>query len=205
MSQEIDRIIQRTQYYYYEDGIVETAVGILFSIIGLALLGWLTVPSNPALGIVMVLVSMGLIFGGVLFVQKVIPILKEHITHPRTGTVNYGRSKPTRGRWLVIGAAFLVAVLAFVFPDYLSEISVVEGALLGVVLCYLGYRVHLRRFYLLGGAALVIGIVAAILFDNDITGSAFTFGVTGLMMVVSGLIVLMTYLHRHPVAEVDNE
>ena len=205
MSQEIDRIIQRTQYYYYEDGLVETAVGILFSIIGLALLGWLIVPVNPALGIVMIFVSMVIIFGGTLFVQKVIPVLKERITHPRTGIVNYERNQPTQGRWLVVGAAFLVTILVFVFPDYLSEMSVVEGLLLGVVLCYLGYRVRLYRFYLLGGAAVVIGIVAAMLFDNDITSSAFTFGVTGLVMVVSGLIVLSTYLHRHPVAEVDNE
>jgi hypothetical protein len=205
MSQEIDRIIRRTQYYYYEDGLVETAVGILFTIIGLALLGWLTLPINPALGIVMVFVSIGLIFGSTLFVQKVIPMLKERITHPRTGTVNYEHNKPTRGRWLVTGAALIVAVFALVFPDYLSKMSVVEGLLLGIILCYLGYRVRLYRFYLLGGAALAIGIVAAMLFDNDITGSAFTFGVTGLIMVVSGLIVLTTYLRRHPIAEVDNE
>lgn len=205
MSQEIDKVIQRTQRYYYEDGLVETAVGILFSVIGVALLGWLTMYINPVLGVVMVFVSMGLIFGGTLFVQKVIPMLKERITSPRTGSVTYARNQPTRGRWLVVGAAFLLAVLVIVFPDHLSKMSVVEGALLGVVLCYLGYRVRLPRFYLLGGAALVTGIAAAMLFDNDIVGSAFTFGVTGLIMIISGLIVLMQYLRHHPIAEADYE
>ncbi len=207
MSQDIEKVMQRTQRYYYEDGLVETAVGILFFVIGVALLGWLTIQTNPILGVIMVFVSMGLIFGGTLFVQKVIPSLKARITHPRTGSVTYRRGEPSWGRWPIMLVALLIAVLGLTFPDYLSQMSVAEGVLLAAILSYIGFRVHLRRFYLLGGLALLAGVAAAFLFtfNSDITGSAFTFGVTGIFMLISGLIVLRQYLRRYPVAEADYE
>ena len=205
MTQDIDDVMRRTYRYYYEDGLVETAVGILFFIVGLTLLGWHTIQLNPALGIGMVILSTLLIYGGTLFVQKTIPGLKKRLTHPRTGYVAYKHGEPSWGRWPVMAAALLLLVLSLLFPDYLSQMSVMEGALLGIVFGYIGYRVHLRRLYLLGGAALLIGLVAAVLFSDDITGSAFTFGVTGLIMLVSGLIILKQYLRHHSIVEADYE
>ena len=205
MSQDIEKVMQRTQRYYYEDGLVETAVSLLFIVIGLALLGWLTIQTSPVLGIVMVFVSMGVIMGGTLFVQRVIPFLKERITHPRTGAVTYRRDVPSRSRWVVIGFALLLPVLGFVFPEFVTQMSGAVGLLLGVVLSLIGYRVRLPRFYFLGIAAMLAGIGAASLFDNDITSTAFTFGTVGLLMFVVGLTILWQYIRRHPVAEVDYE
>jgi hypothetical protein len=205
MNQNIDDVMRRTYRYYYEDGLVETAVGILFFIIGLALLGWLTIQSNPALGIGMVFLSVLLILGSTLFIKKAIPSLKERFTHPRTGYVTYRHGEPTWGRWPVMLAALMLAILSLLFPEYLSQMSIMEGALLGIILCYMGYRVSLRRFYLLGAAALLIGLAATLWLRDDITGSAFTFGGTGAIMLISGLIILRRYLRSHPISGDDYE
>ncbi|MEJ2748316.1 MAG: hypothetical protein P8183_10480, partial [Anaerolineae bacterium] len=73
------------------------------------------------------------------------------------------------------------------------------------IFIYLGHRVSLTRFYWLGGAAILVGVAAVLLFNNDISGSAFTFGSTGLILLVSGLIVLVRYLRHNPQVEVDDE
>lgn len=205
MNQNIDDMMRRTHRYYYEDGLVETAVGILFFVIGIALLGWHTIQINPILGVGMVILSAFLIFGGTLFVQKVIPRFKERIVHPRTGKVVYRQEQPKQtGRWILY-AVLAILVITLFLPDRFNQMALMEGALLGAIFIYLGYRVSLTRFYWLGGAAILVGVAAVLLFSNDISGSAFTFGSTGLILLVSGLIVLSRYLRRHPQAEVEDE
>ncbi len=206
MNQNIDDVMRRTYRYYYEDGLVETAVGTLFFIIGLTLLGWHTIKLNPALGIGMVILSVLLIFGSTLFVQKTIPTLKERFVHPRTGKVVYRQEEPQKqsGRWLLY-AVLVVFVVAIFLPEQFNQMALMEGTLLGAIFIYLGHRIHLSRFYWLGGAAILVGVAAVLLFSNDISGSAFTFGSTGLILLVSGLIVLNRYLRRHPQIEVEDE
>lgn len=208
MNQSIDDVMRRTYRYYYEDGLAETAVGILFFIIGLALLGWLTIQSSPILGIMMVILSILLIFGGTLFVQKVLPSLKERLVYPRTGKVVYRREEqePTKrtNRWLML-LMLAVFVLAMLLPERFNQMALLEGVLLGVLFVYLGYRVKVNRFYLLGGAALLVALASMMLFSDDIRSSAFTFGGTGLILLISGLIVLVRYLRRYPQAEVEDE
>jgi hypothetical protein len=205
MNQDIDDVMRRTYRYYYEDGLVETAVGILFFVIGLALLGWHTIELNPALGIGMVILSVLLIFGSTLFVQKVIPRLKERLVHPRTGTVVYRQEEPKRSSRLILFVVMVVIMLGIFLPERFNQLALLEGTLLGVVLIYLGRRVGLNRFYLLGGAALLVGLVAMMLFSSDISSSAFTFGGIGLILLVSGLIAFTRYLRRHPQAKVADE
>ena len=205
MTQDIDDVMRRTYRYYYEDGLVETAVGILFFIIGLTLLGWHTIQLNPIFGVGMVILSILLIYGGTLFVQKTIPRLKDRVVHPRTGQVVYRREEPKRGNRLILVTLLVVFVLTLFLPEQSNQMALLEGALLGIVLIYLGFRVSLPRFYLLGGAALMVGLAAALLFHNDISSSAFMFGGTGLIMLISGLVALSRYLHRHPQAEVADE
>lgn len=206
MNQYFDDVMRRTNRYYYEDGLVETAVGLLFFVIGLALLGWLTIHSNPVLGIVMVILSILLILGGTLFVQKVIPSLKDRLVHPRTGKVVYRRVEQPKqtNRWLLY-AILVVLVVALFLPERFNQMALMEGVLLGAILIYLGRRVSLNRFYWLGGAAILVGVAAVLLFSNDISGSAFTFGSTGLILLISGLLALSRYLRRHPLAEVEDE
>lgn len=205
MNQNLDDVMRRTYRYYYEDGLVETAVGALFFIIGLALLGWLTIQSNPILGVGMVILSVLLILGSTLFAQKVIPSLKERFVHPRTGKVVYRHEEPKRSNRLVLFTVLAVIVLGIFLPERFNQLALLEGTLLGVILIYLGRRLGLNRFYLLGGATMLVGFVAMLLFSSDISSSAFTFSATGLILLVSGLIVLNRYLRRHPQAEVEDE
>jgi uncharacterized membrane protein YbjE (DUF340 family) len=205
MNQNIDDMMRRTYRYYYEDGLVETAVGILFFIIGLALLGWLTIQSSLILGIGMVILSVLLIFGGTLFVQKVIPRLKERFVHPRTGKVVYRQEEPKQSNRLILFVVTMVIALGIFLPERFNQMALLEGVLLGALFVYLGYRVKVNRFYLLGGAALLVALASMMLFSDDIRSSAFTFGGTGLILLISGLIVLARYLRRYPQAEVEDE
>jgi MFS family permease len=197
--------MRRTFRYYYEDGLVETAVGTLFIIIGIALLGWHTIELNPTLGIVMVILSTLLIFGGTLLVQKILPKFKERFVHPRTGQVTYRQDDSKRGNRLVLPVILAVFILTLFLPEQFNQMALFEGTMLGAVFAYLGYRANLPRFYLLGVVALLIGVAGVLLFNNDINGSAFTFGTTGLIILVSGLAAFNRYLRRHPQAEAANE
>jgi uncharacterized membrane protein AbrB (regulator of aidB expression) len=131
-------------------------------------------------------------------VQRVIPRLKDQFTHPRTGQVVYRREEPQHGNRSLLLTVLAVLVVTLFLPEQFNQMALMEGVILGAVFVYVGYRVKLPRFYWLGGAALLVGVTAVLIFSNDISGSAFTFSITGLILLISGLAVLSRYLRRNP-------
>jgi hypothetical protein len=197
----IEQIRRKTIGYFYQDGLAEMIVGALFVLISLLLLALAgLLEQTPllawaaGLGAVILTISAGLI------VRQMLHEAKERITYPRTGYVAY-RDQPAQGRWIVIGAAFALAVFALALnflsanlPAWTQRMSVIEGVLLGVVLFMLGYSVGVRRFYAVSMIALLVGVGAALIGLGDIPGSAATFGVTGLVLFVSGRLTFANYL-----------
>lgn len=197
-KEKIDEMVRRTYRYFYEDGLSEMGVGLLFAVTGLLLLVWQGIESGSLSGAVFSVGMAVLVFGGVLLVRKVVQELKERITYPRTGYVSYRQGEPSIGRWAVIIAALLLVILGFAFPEALSSMAIAEGGLLLIIMFLLGYRSHVWRFYLAGGVALLLGI-AALLWDlGDILGSSLVFGGVGLWLFVGGAITFARYLQQHP-------
>jgi hypothetical protein len=194
----VKELIDRPFRYFYDDGLVELAVGTLFLAAGLTISAWAATPAGSMWRLVGALLLVAIpLLGSVLFkclVQKV----KDHWVHPRTGYVDYGESRPSRARWIVIGGALALAIAGFVLPDRLNNMALGEGALLGLVLATLAYRARLTRFYLLAAIAALIGLAAALWLGPDLWGSAATFGATGAVMILSGGCALRQYFMAHP-------
>jgi hypothetical protein len=75
------------------------------------------------------------------------------------------------------------------------------GALMFVIICSLGYRLRLRRFYAIGSIALLAGASASQLFEDEAIGAGVTFSVTGFALLISGGLTFSTYLRQHPMVD----
>lgn len=200
MNNQINEIIRRTYRYYYEDGLVEMALGGLFAVLGLALWFFGLMPLSGRWGGMFVLGMLVIIFGGAFGIKRMIGVLKERVTYPRTGAVTY-KNQPSTGRWAVIlGAAVLVLVTYFLPEQYRSS-PVMEGALLCLILAFMGTRVGLVRLQAGAGLPLAVGIFAGYASLNDLIGGALVFGLTGLELVLFGIVALTRYLRENPPTE----
>lgn len=199
-TNNLDDLMRRPYRYFYVDGLVEMGVGSLFFIIGLFLLLMDAMQQASALAWVAGIGLVVLTIGGTYGVKWAIGAIKERVTYQRTGYVSY-REQPDRGRWLVIAGALLLAVLMLALPDWGRRMAFVEGALLAIILGYLGYRVSLRRLYVIGAVAFLIGLGASYFIVDEIVGSTVTFAGTGLALLLSGGLALGTYLRNNPPAD----
>ena len=188
MTNNIDKVVRRTYRYFYDDGLVEMALGLLFISVGIWLVIWSGLTSSSLSGLFLAIGLPLLIFGSALIFKRVIKKLKERITYPRTGYVAYRQSQPDRGRWLFIGTAVLFTLLAVLLPGTFNQMSVMVGALLGVILIYMGYRVEVRRFYLVGIIAIILGFGLAQSGIEEVLALGYLFTGAGVALLASGVI-----------------
>jgi len=200
---QIDDLVKRTYRYFYDDGLVELGIGVLFLMLSLVLFGWLALGSTPWISILIVVITVLLILAAPFLVKRAVRVMKERVTYQRTGYVAYRPGEPGIGRWIMIGAVILLVVVMFVMPEWFNQISVAVGIFLAIILAWFGYRVNLWRFYLVAGVALITGILAALVGMDEIIGTALTFAATGLLLVITGGVTLQAYLRRHPRPEGD--
>ncbi len=198
MQSRINEIVKKTYQYFYFDGLPEITSGSLFIIAGfwLILMGLVENPISFA-----VLSAVGLpvlIFGGVFIQNRVLRGLKERITYPRTGYVDYRREQSDRKRWVLLGIIFLVSFLGIFIPDTWYELPLGIGVILGAIYIYLGYRLGIRRFYFAGFVAVMVGLLGATMLPNEVIGAGLVFLLTGLMLVISGGWGLYQYVRSHP-------
>lgn len=203
MRDRIDEVMNQTHRYYYEDGLVELGVGILFLVIGLLLGVWARAATASPLFLAAVLGATLLVLGGGFAMKRAVGRIKERVTYPRTGYVSYHGRQPAPGRWLIIAAAIGLVVLGFVFPDWLFRMPMMQGLLLCVILVYMGYRVRLGRLYLVGLIAAAVGLGATLLIPDEILGSSVVFGGAGVALLLSGACTLRGDLQAHPEARED--
>jgi hypothetical protein len=202
MKNDIDRVIQRTHRYWYEDGLNEIATGCMFVLCGLFLFMMYSVPAGSLLAPVLAVGFIILVAFGGSPVSRAVKAVKNRITYPRTGYVSY-RRPGSSGRPYVIGASVGIglAVLGIILskvhtPAWLGSMSMVQGLILGAVLLYLGHKLGLARFYVLAFLSALIGVIVALNGFDEALGSAAYFGAMGLVLTASGLFTLRTYLSQ---------
>ena len=198
MKDDVEKIVKRTYRYHYEDGLVEIGLGILLTASGLLFFTWQALQEGGLLGGALAVAAALLVIGGVYAIRWAVRRLKEQVTYPRTGYAAYREGEPSVARWVILVVVMGVVLAGLVLPEALERMALMEGALLGAVVAYIGYRVGVTRFYLLGVLILLVGVAATVLFSDDLLGSAVTFGGSGLLLLLSGLAVLASYLRRHP-------
>ena len=194
----VNEIRQRTYRYYYEDGLVEMAVGLQFAVIGLALWAAGRFLSGVSFAMAISLGLMAVILGGIFGVKWAVTALKERITSPRTGKVTY-RQQPDRGRWRMVLAVAMIALLAFFLPENWTSSAVMVGTVLTVMLVYMGYRVGLARLQLAAVVPLAGSVLMGYLGWEEVEGTGLVFMASGLALLLMGAFVLSRFLRENPV------
>jgi hypothetical protein len=201
---EIKEVEQRVKRYWYTDGIAELASGGMFVLLGLyfGVQGYL---GENSLASIILQVSLALLMiGGAFGVRWVVNTLKTRLTYPRTGYVEYrvNEKEAKVRRYWVAGVAMVIAIASIVLIDYirgLDSMALVTGLLVGLVFIALrGKTSGLKRFYVLGGFAIVLG--AGLSFSGLIQAYnlGLFYGLLGFAIMISGGLVLRRYLSENP-------
>lgn len=198
MKSEIDTVIQRTQRYWYVDGLGEIAVGLLLLFFGLSF-ALFDLVQNETLSMALA-VGQPFVFlllwwlGG-----KAVRYFKERLTYPRTGYVALPRKKKPLSR-LILAALIaavvggLVGLLQAVSSNSQLVMPVAVALLLAFSVALIARRFGLLRFYLLAGYTLLLGLSAALLPLSETQQNVFIFAMFGLGWAVSGAVTLARYL-----------
>ena len=150
--------------------------------------------------------------GGAFGVRWLVNTLKSRLTYPRTGYVEYrvNEKNVKMRRYIVIAVALVIAIASIRLADFirgLESIVLVTGVLVGVIFIALrGKSSGLKRFYVLGGLAIVLGIALAYSGLPQVYTLSLFYGLLGIAILISGGLVLRRYLAENsPQLETDNE
>ncbi|OGD21413.1 MAG: hypothetical protein A2W03_15230 [Candidatus Aminicenantes bacterium RBG_16_63_16] len=198
---EIKDIEKRTRQYFYEDGFIEIAVGILFLMLGGYFFATVALPATSRIKSWLDASFVLVILAGLFLVGRLVRFLKFRITYPRTGYVAYKKKEATPRRRAaaavsggVIGAAF--SVLLAVSPSVRAWLPALNGLLIAFACHLFARRADVMRFHILAVVSAVIGLAVALAGIGDIKGISLYYGVFGAAMIVSGIVAFSLYLRR---------
>jgi hypothetical protein len=204
MNTELSDVEKRVTRYWFSDGLAELSGGAMLLLIGIYFASQEWLPRGSAARAILEASLALLLIGGALLTRKVVNAMKFRLTYPRTGYVEYrssGKNTSVR-RWLTAGIAAAVSILLVLWGRLVSSfewLTAFTGLVFGLVFILLRARASgLGRFYLLGAFSALLGI------GLSLSGLAMGFslgllyGLTGLVSMVSGAIVLSRYLHDNP-------
>jgi hypothetical protein len=198
MMPKVDDYIKQTYRYFYDDGLVEIAVGLLMATVGAVLLAWQSVASSVLRGAILVVVLPAIILGGTVLVRRFVQKAKERVTYSRTGYVSYRQGEPSNSRWYLLIALLLLFGLMLLLPESFTRTQFAVGYFLAAVLGLLGYRLGMRRFYAIGVGAFLIGLTATVTIADEVAGTGLIIAGAGLLLLLSGALTFWFYLRQHP-------
>ena len=113
-------------------------------------------------------------------------------------------------QYVVKAVAMIIAIASIVLIDYirgLDSLMLVTGLLVAVIFIALrGKSSGLKRFYVLGGLALLLGVILSFSGLSQAYNLALFYGLLGIVIVISGAFILRHYLRANPLpAEENNE
>jgi hypothetical protein len=202
MDNDVERAVKRAQRYWYDDGLAEMAVGLIFAALALLFLAeanGILQSGVSSIGLVVV------VFAGWWLAGRVVRAAKARITYPRTGYVRYRRPEGRRGsRWVTAaiagGMGALIAVLFTQAPASLAWIPALNGVLIGVFILAMANNLGLVRFYILAIVSAAVGVSMSLMGLGDILGVGILFAAMGAALILLGVLALLTYLrHTEPV------
>ena len=200
MKNPVNDWMQRPLRYWYIDGLSEMAAGLLFVLIALLYYSVTLFPEDSSapnwlLGIgqpvLILLAGWGL--------RKAVNALKERVTYPRTGYVEYRRPKGNR-RWprlILLGlVSGLVAALVALLAGRLSSrlIPLLIGIILSAYLVYISSSTGVSRLYINAAFTFVIGLSVTLLNPLEELLMVCFMDAFGLLWLVTGTITLVRYL-----------
>ncbi len=203
---DIDQIMRNTRRYWYVDGINEIAGGGLIFFIALTYFLFSLIPNIGMRSILLGLVQPLVIIGGSIFTSKIVKIIKEKLTYPRTGYLLFRQQKSRRVRRMVIVflTAFMISILVSFFASAIPEqfTPLMTGIFMAGFTIYIAYWMGVNRFYWMSGFTLIIGVVITLLNLPGVLPFVTLFAGIGLIWMISGSWTLINYLkNTEPVEE----
>ncbi len=207
MSDDLEQPALRAVRYWYVDGTFELAFGGLCLLLAVYFCAQAIVRDSWIAALLSVIFVVVIVGGGRLF-ARLLRVLKERLTYPRTGYVAYRRMRGTqRGVRIAVVAAVaamladLLTVLVIRRPEGLKLVAGATGLIFGGALAWTGYRAGLPRFYVLAVLSLLIGAAISVSrLDQDLGLSIF-YGALSVALLTSGGVTLGRYLRHNPPPE----
>lgn len=209
-NNDMKQVEQRVKRYWYTDGIAELASGGLFILLGIYFGAQGFLEQGSLVSVILQVSLMLVMIAGAFGVRWLVNILKTRLTYPRTGYVEYrvNENDAKVRRWVVVGVAMVIAIASIVLIDYirgLDSMVLVTGLLVGVVFIALrGRSSGLKRFYLLGGLAIALGVALSFSGLSQAYNLGLYYGLLGIAIVISGALILRRYLSENPLP-VEND
>jgi hypothetical protein len=199
MQDPINEYAKRTMRYWYVDGLAEIAGGMVVMLLSLVFLIGAMLEPGPTTDLFLALGQPVIVIAGALAARRVVSKLKERVTYPRTGYVEYRRPRGRRNIRLIAMTMGIAAAFAVVFgiiqniiqPRWIPGIS---GAVIALLLVYLAYENGIRRFYIMALYTFFLGLLVVSVRLATIYATPLFFGGFGLGWILSGVVTLRDYL-----------
>lgn len=198
-----NKSLLRSIQYWFEDGIVEIVMGGMLLLLGIYFYLQVVI-ENSKLAEGLSASFTVLFIGAFYLMQYFIRSLKKRITYPRSGYLEYRKGQGNRT--LLIMAVMIIIIMTVgllvfsqksVLPGW-NLLPIFSGLVVACVLGLMGFYASLPRFYRLAGISLVLGgVFTSLKLINDLATSAF-YGAIGVVLVVSGSVILVRYLRQNP-------
>jgi hypothetical protein len=200
---DIEKIEKRTVQSFYDDGVFEIALGFVFVLLGGYLFLQTALPKGSTLAAIMSIALIGVIFLAGFLVNRIIRVLKRRITYPRTGYAAFRKQPVSPRKRFRAGlfGGFMGLLLALLF-GLAPSLRVLLPALCGFPLAMIAFKIANKsgvpRFFVLAALSAVIGFALTAAGIGGARGIAFSFGLIGGSMILSGSTALIAYLRRNP-------
>lgn len=209
MKDTIGQIMRKTYAYWWVDGTMDMAMGLLFG--GLAasnyLMGKLQL-SKPwdlilAIAEPLLFVLFWFLYG------RLVKWIKEHITYRRTGYVAYQpKKKKKRIQSAVIGGVmgiFMALMVTYIGPEVLKiEPMLIAGCVMAVITLYLGYWYGANRFFIVAPVEFGLALwISSLSIDGELKSIA-VMAAIGAVWIISGVGTFILYLLRNRTSEEED-
>jgi hypothetical protein len=199
MNQNFTKVQNRTIQYWFVDGLVECAAGLLGLFMAVLLWIWPFFFMWRWSLIVILAAGLAVSFGFRLIINRI----KERTTYLRTGYAAPTDSLKNR-RSLIITIAF---ILIFIGSNYFLTTRALQNLLwspglaglgFALVLTWIGSLTKLWRLYFLAILSLCVGIALAVLGVDYFQGVGILAGVVGLILLYQGYRTHKVYTQQNP-------
>ena len=200
---DIEKIEKRTVQSFYEDGLVEIAVGLIFVLLSAYFFSQTIIPKASSINAILTGLFIIVLVSSNFLGSRFVRFFKRRIAYPRTGYVAFKKKEqsPKRRAAAAIAAGLIGASVAALYGLSSSTKALMPalfGLLLGIAVFFIAHRIGLVRFYVLSAISAVIGVAVAVAGVEEMRGIFFYYVFFGASVLVSGVVTLVLYVRRFP-------
>jgi len=200
---DIEKIEKRTVQSFYDDGLVEIAIGLVLVLLSAYFYSQTILPKGSSVSAILTALFIIVLVSSNFLGSRFVRFFKRRITYPRTGYVAFKRKEPSPKRRAaaaiaagLIGAS--VATLYGLSSSIKTLMPAINGLVIGIAVFFIANRIGVLRFYLLAAASSIIGVAIAAAGVEELKSFFFYYFFLGATALISGLIALIVYLRRFP-------